>query len=581
VARTGGPLSNPPISHASSISGLSQEQAAKEYEESRAEAMKSEAANHWKNALKNWLRVQALAEMYALEQIPAKLDACKRQVEFEDMIAKSDAAAALGDWQTADEILLQLTLPQVLDARLEQAKASLPRRMVGAWMELAAQKIRALPEGDFRRDLVERYTIVCASSGDMTGAINFLDASPRRAEQRIVACAQAISAAIRHGHTEGMRPYLERLKGDLKNVENAAERGKASLEVGRAFAVYGDLENAAECLRDAFKFFGDAQAKGIPVTISERPLGSETRFLRQSTPTQVSGKTMTGSKSVRSSWLTAISALADAQAEAGLIDDCLKSAMAIDDPWTKALVMSQLVQNFTKAGRHELAERQSATITFALPKTQALRAIAISKIYREDVIGAEELLAAIPTPAERLPIFGCLAVFHALRKDPARPRTLIANLLSASKQIHGALPRFNALAAAAEPILGAGFNDMARSVFEEAQQLIPQVDEPAERLRCLLQLVRLKEQRRDVTTSTTRTVAFAGRPATHLIDMLRQALFTARQLRNGTERVDCLERIATRVAAANLPMLAAEMFTAFREDQDQASTYIGLCAGLV
>ena len=162
-------------------------------------------------------------------------------------------------------------------------------------------------------------------------------------------------------------------------------------------------------------------------------------------------------------------------------------------------------------------------------------------------MAAEELMTAIPTPAERLPIFGVLAVYYGLRKDPTKPRTLIASLLAASKQINGALPRFNALAAAAEPMLSAGLNDMARAVFEEALQLITLIDDPAERVRCLLHLVKLKEIRRDAVHSTTRTIAFAGRPATHLLDMLRQALFAARQLRNDRDKLECFETMATRV----------------------------------
>jgi len=577
------PAPGPTDTLVSSISGLDPEKAKRSYEQSCSEGRKAEIGGNWKNALIAWTRAQALAEMYGFETLPAIVENAKRQVAFEDAIAKSEAFAKNGDWQNADEILMQLSQPGELDARLEQAKAGLPRRLALAWMGLAAQRIKALPEGDFRRDLSERYTVACAASGDMTGAINFLDASPRRIEQRIVACAQAVSAAIRHGHTDGMRPYLERLTGDLNQVTNPAERGKASLEVGRAYAIYGDLEHAASSLRDSFRLFGDALSKNIPISVAERP--QDLRSTRQSPiPSQIlaSGATKTGAaKSVRSSWLTAISALADAQGEAGLIDDCLKSAGAIDDPWTKALVLSQLVQNFTKAGRHELAERQAGVITFALPKTQALRAIAISKIYREDVTGAQELLNAIATPAERLPIYGVLAVYYGLRKDPSKPRMLIADLLNTSKQIAGALPRFSALCAAVEPMLSAGLNDMARTVFEEALQLVSLVDDPAERMRCFLHLAKLKEVRRDVAQSTTRTIAFSNRIASPLIDLLRQAMFTARQLRNGTDRLDCFESMSTRIAAAYLPILATEALNAFREEQDQAAIYLGLCTGMV
>ena len=579
-----GHKSNTNINLVSSISGLDPEQARVSYTNACADAMAAETAANWKLALKNWQRAQALADMYHCDSPAVRLEACKMQVEFEATIAKSDLAAKAGEWQTADDLLLQLAQPQDMDPRIESARASLPRRLVTAWMGIAVQKIRLLPEGDVRRDVSERYTITCAASGDMPGAINFLDSAPRRAELRIVSFAQAVAAAIRHGHTDGMRPYLDRLKNDLSLVSDPGERGKASLEVGRTFAVYGDLESAATALRDAQRFFNEALSKGIPIAVAERHSSTDPRSARQSplpsSPT-VSGKTHSGVKSVRAAWLTAISALADAQAEAGLIDDCLRSASAIDDPWTKALVMSQLVQNFTKAGRHELAERQAASITFALPKTQALRAIAVSKIYREDVLGAEELLTAIPAPAERLPILGVLAVFYGLRKDPTKPRMLIANLLSASKQINGALPRFHALASAAEPMLNAGLNDMARAVFDEALQLVTQIDDPVERMRCLLHLVKLKEIRRDAIHSTTRTIAFAGRPANHLLDMLRQALFAAHQVRYNRDKLECFENMATRVSAAYLPVVATEMLNAFRDDSDQAAIYIGLSAGMV
>ncbi len=571
------------INLVSSIAGLDFEQARVSFGNSCADATNAEAGGNWKLALKNWQRAQALADMYGCESPAQHLEAAKRQVDFENTLAKSDIAAKSGDWQIADDLLLKLASPSETDKRLEAARASLPRRLVTAWMGIAVQKIKLLREGDVRRELSERYTITCAAAGDIPGAINFLDSVPRRVELRIVSFAQALAAAIRHGHTDGMRPYLDRLRNDLTLVTDPGERGKASLEVGRTFAVYGDLENAASTLRDAQRFFNEALAKGIPISVADRNAQIESRTTRPSPipASQNSGKVSSGVKSVRASWLTAISALADAQAEAGLIDDCLRSLSAIDDPWTKALVMSQLVQNFTKAGRHDLAERQASTITFALPKTQALRAIAISKIYREDVLGAEELLMVIPTPAERLPILGVLAVYFGLRKDPTKPRTLIANLLSSSKQINGALPRFHALAAAAEPMLNAGLHDMARAVFDEALQLVTLIDDPVERVRCLLHLVKLKEVRRDAIHSTTRTIAFSGKPATHLLDMLRQALFAARQVRGERDKLECFETMATRISAAYLPVVATEMLNAFRDDSDLTAIYIGLTAGMV
>jgi len=576
--------SNSAINLVSSIAGLDAEQARASFDNSCSDALAAEATGNWKLALKNWQRAQALSDMYGCASPTVQLDACKKQVEYETIITKSDNAAKAGDWQTADDHLSSLALTPQIDPRLEAARATLPKRLVTAWLGLAAHKIRLLREGDVRRELSERYTIICASSGDMTGAINFLDASPRRAELRIISFSQAVAAAIRHGHSEGMRPYLERLTNDLSLVTNPAERGKACLEVGRTFAVYGDLESAAACLRDAGKCFTDALNRGIPIAVEDRSSSSDARTNRPSpipSASLASGKIQTGGKSVRSSWLAAMSTLVDAQAEAGLIDDCLRSASVIDDPWTKALVTSQLVQNFTKAGRHELAERQAASITFALPKTQALRAIAISKIYREDVLGAEELLMAIPTPAERLPVIGVLAVYYGLRKEPTKPRTLIAQLLSSSKQINGALPRFNALAGAVEPMLNAGLNDMARAVFEEALHLVTQIDDPVERVRGLLNLVKMKEVRRDALQSTTRTFAFTTKPATHLLDMLRQALFSARQLRTERDKLECFETMATRVSAAYLPVVATEMFNAFRDDADQAAIYLGLCGGMV
>ena len=44
----------------------------------------------------------------------------------------------------------------------------------------------------------------------------------------------------------------------------------------------------------------------------------------------------------------------------------------------------------------------------------------------------------------------------------------------------------------------------ARAVFDEALQLVSLVDDPAERMRCLLHLAKLKEVQRDVAQSATR-----------------------------------------------------------------------------
>jgi hypothetical protein len=63
--------------------------------------------------------------------------------------------------------------------------------------------------------------------------------------------------------------------------------------------------------------------------------------------------------------------------------------------------------------------------------------------------------------------------------------------------------------------------------------------------------------------------------------MLRQALFAARLLRTDRDKLECFENMATRVSAAYLPVLAAEMLNAFKDDADQAAIYIGLTAGMV
>ena len=129
--------------------------------------------------------------MYGQESVAVRVDGCKRQIEFETTLAKSDAAAKAGDWQNADEtsaIALAAAGTRRAPGICQDHPAAPPgRRLDGAGRRqspLAARRRRA------PRTSPNATPSPAPHPADMTGAINFLDSSPRRAESRIVSfCA--------------------------------------------------------------------------------------------------------------------------------------------------------------------------------------------------------------------------------------------------------------------------------------------------------------------------------------------------------------------------------------------------------
>ena len=553
-----------------------------EYAQCAKQAEKAESERNWEEALESWQRAAGLAE--DPEKPRERAEVCRREISMQSQIAVIDEAVSTGSWEKAEHVLGRLSAARPNDPRIEQMRARLSRRLVVSWLKMADDRIMALPEGDLRQALLERLGIAHAQSGNMAEALNILQGASRKIESRVVGLAQAIVEAIHHGHTDGLRPYLERASAAAGSLTDPAERGRASLEVGLSYTAYGDQGGAATAFQAALTAYSEAHTKGIPMQafskknttgMLRRPSAEMMRSIALSTTTNINSP-----KSVKASWESAIGVVAQAQADAGLVEDSLATAAMIEDPWTLSHSLSQVAQVLAKTGRSVEAERVTAQITFSLPKTQALRALAVSRIYRGDLNGAEETFKSINTPADRIALQGLLATAWALRGDKGRAEFRVTEAIKSISDVVGARARFQALVGAVEPLLNAGFHDLAEPLVREASKLVDLIDDAAERLRSLLQMAQVQENARSARFSATRTMVFSNQPAPALIDVLRRALVILRQVRPGPDRFECVERLAYNIGTASMPVLASELLGACRDEAEGAVIYIGLSSGV-
>ena len=545
------------------------------------EAEAAESARQWQAALKLWDQALPLADR--AETVNARIQGCRREIDFEEELEKAGNAAASGDWETAEKALQRLSSARPSDARIEQARARLPQRLVAAWLGLAKTKVDGLPQGDVRQALMERLGIAYAQGGDMQDALAVLQDGSRKMEARVVGQAQAITAAIQNGLHEGLRPYLDRTCVAASSLTDPSERGRAQVEVGRALTAYGDLNAASAAFHNALNAFSEANAQGIPMqAVAKRAtmtsLRRVTMDLRSVAATSTS---LSGAKAVRASWEAAVGVVAQAQAEAGLVDDSLATAALIEDAWTLAQTHSQVAQALAKTGRSVEAERVIARVGFALPKAQALRALAVSRVYSGDLTAAEDILKNISAPHDRVAIEGLLAAAWALRTETGRAQFRVSEAIRNIAELVGARARFQALVSAAEPLLNAGFHEVAAPLVTEAPQLIDLMDDPAERLRSMLQLAQVQETGQSVRHATTRTMIVAHQPSGTFIEWLRRALMVWRQVRSSGDRLECVERLAYSIAWGSAPELATEVFSTCRDDAETALACIGLSTGMV
>lgn len=557
------------------------EQRRNQYLQLAREAETAESARQWSKALKLWEEALPLADR--AETVNARIEGCRGETEFEEQLAKAAAAATAGDWENADKILARLNSARPSDTRVEQARARLPRHLLSAWLELAKAKVDALPEGDLRQALREQLGIAWAQSGDMQNALAILQDESRKMEARVIGVAQAINAAIQNGLREGLRPYLDRARAAASSLSDPAERGRALVEVGRAFTVYGDLVAAAAVFHEALNAFSEANAKNIPVqALPKRTtiMSSLRRLTGDMRSVAVSATGLAGSKALRASWEAAIGAVAQAQAEAGLVEDSLATAALIEDAWTLAQTFTQVAMALAKTGRSGEAERVISRIGFALPKAQALHALAVSRVYSGDLPAAEEILKSISAAHDRVALEGLLATAWALRAETGRARFRVAEALRDTAELVGARARFLALIAAATPLFHAGFHELAEPLAGEAPKLIDLMDEPAERLRSMLELAQALETPQSTHHAATRTMLVAHQPSAKFTEWLRRALMVWRQVRHGGERLECVERLAYSIARGSVPELATELQSTCRSDSETAVAYIGLSSGM-
>jgi hypothetical protein len=541
----------------------------------------AESQRRWQDAIDLWMQAVPLADR--AETVNARIQGCRRELDFEEQLAIGDKAADTGDWENADKTLTRLTAQRPTDARIEQSRARLPRRMVAAWLEQAKSKVALLPEGDLRQAMLERLGIAYAQSGDMRNSLTVLYDPTRKMESRIVGLAQAISAAIQNGMTEGLRPYLDQISTAAADLKDPSERGRAQVEVGRAMTAYGDETAAAAAFQSALSSFGEANSRGIPMqaplkrtnTTSFRRLAVDMRSFTATT------SSLTGAKAIRASFEASLGSVSQAQAEAGLVNEALSTTALIDDAWTLAHTLSQVAQAFAKIGRIAEAEKLASKIGFALPKTQALRALAVSRVYCGDMAAAEETLKNVSAPADRIALQGLLAAAWALRHENGRSQVRVSEALKAVSDVVGARARFQALMSAAEPLLNAGYQELADPLVVEAGKLIDLMDDPAERLRSGLQLAQVQENARSAHLAATRTILVAHQPSSQFVEMLRRALVIWRQVRLNADRLECVEKLSHAIAWGSAPELATEVLSTCRDSAESALAYIGLSTGMV
>jgi serine/threonine protein kinase len=589
------PSTVPPPVVASAVPHLSDEESAlkrtqeieakrQHYEHAVSIAKEAEGVSHWLEALEYWRRALLLAEN--TDPIKQRMEFCRREIDFDHSIEMSIQAASAGDWEKADGILNRLQTLRPDETRLEQTRARLPKKLIDAWLQMARTRCNALPEGELRVSLLERLCIAHAQVGDVQQALLTLQASSKKMDTLVIGVSQAIVAAVQYGNHEGLRPYLERADSAAATLTDPSDRGRAMLELGRAYAAYGDQSAAAAAFQNAILAFNEANSKGIPMQVST-PKSATTLRRASGEMTRMSMMTthLNAAKSVKSSWEAALGVVAHAQAEAGLAEECLATRALIEDPWTLAATTAQLVQALVKTGRSVEAERLSGMIPYAMPKMQALRAVAVARVYRGELDGAADILKQMTIPADRIPILGLLATAYALRSETGRVEVRIAEIEKTIAEVSGAHTRFKALMGACEPLLNAGFAKAGMSLINAASNLIDLIDDPAERLRSLLQFIQIEENAMAAHVhvqggASTRTMVFSKTTSPEITELLHRALVVWRQVRNGLDRLDCADRLACRISSAGTPALTTELLAICTDETERALVYIGLSSGL-
>ena len=540
-------------------------------------AEETEAQQKWAAAIEHWKL--ALAHADDPGAIARRIEALDRELTFEQVLATAGAHAAAGDWARAEAALRSAASLRPGDPRVEQARARLPRRLLDAWFHRARERIAAFTDGPSRQTQIRRLAVTKARSGDLDGAILLLQVESHDPELRICGLAQALSGAVQAGHREGLRPYLERAIAAASNLPDPAARGRASLEVGRALTTYGDNEAARTVFHNALTGFVACSEAGDPVpsksnTHNEAIWGTGITTTTRRLP-------RLGPPEKEKARAQAISAVATAQAQAGLPQEALSTAYLIDDPWNRALILVQVAQALAKAGNTLEAERIADQITFRLPKAKALRAVAVSHVFRGEMEVATKILNDIASPEERAPILGFMASAWARRGDLAQASQYARDAYKTANEVPGTVARIDALLNAAEPLLTVGKNNFGASLLATAGRLVDGLDDAVERLHGLLRLARMRVKSRSGFYPAYGAVAAPGASCPELMEALRHATESVARIVIADERLECLEPLAATIASAGAYDLAQDLLSQCKDDAERSLVYIGLASGML
>jgi len=531
-----------------------------------------EAEGKWEEAIEHWRQTLKYAENKEL--VTSRIEGIRRELAFEQVLSSATTLATAGDWVRAEAALASVASMRPGDRSVEQARARLPRRLIEAWLDSARARLNHFTDPAARQALLRRLAAARARAGDFAGAVRWIQEETLEVEGRVRLLAHAACAAIQAGAREGLRPYLDRALATAVNLEEPGARGRACLEMGRALAAYGDPEAAANAVENALSTFMAvgrdyqhlASPTGAPLssgmTTRGRLVTSTRRYARLSQAARESG------------WENTLSALAEVQTEAGLTEAAVATAALIEDPWSRAQTLAGVVQVLARIGRVNEADHTAGTITFRLPRARALRAVAISRIYRGDLSSAEGIMRELASPEERAPVEAYLAAARYKRGEKEAAENHARGALQTAAETPGASAHLQVLLTALEPLLDVGAAELAGPYLEAAGRIVDGTEDPAERLTGLLAVGRLRARAAPPLAASS-----SGVPR-EVSENLRRALGSLRLVMGQAEREECTEQLATAIAEAGAAELATELLTMCQTECERAVAYAGLAAGL-
>ncbi len=238
-------------------------------------AGEAEAQRHWDVAIERLTEALALADDKASVRI--RIEALRREIGFEKSLAENVTYASMGDWTRSLKALQSAAAMLPKDPRVSEARARMPRRLVEAWLDGARARLPVLPHGPVQQAMLRRIAVLRARMGDLPGAHRLLREESNDAAVRIIGFAQAASASIRAGKSEGLRPYLDKTYEGVSQIADPEMNGRAALEMGRTFTLYGDTEMAGKSLHQALESFMqiDRKRRQNDFPITETSLDSD------------------------------------------------------------------------------------------------------------------------------------------------------------------------------------------------------------------------------------------------------------------------------------------------------------------